>query len=772
MRRPLLAGAVLYGLGCLVADQDARVGEAVVLALLAAGLLVLAGLASGRRAIVGLGAAAFALGAAGAEIEAQRFEAVPLRRRVAAGDWVGRPVRLVGVSRGDARTQAGPLVLEIDVESVEAEGRLERCPGRVRVEIGGGAPAPILAEGEPTAVWASLRPAPGGVRTGVAAYGYCKSARLLEAGTQATAGQARLGTGWLRARARAALVRSIFPGPERGLVLAMVLGDRSEIDAGTAEAFRASGTYHVLALSGAQVALVAGLMAGGLRRLRVSPQVEALVTTAAVGFYAALVGGDVPVVRAALMAAAVLAGRALEVDTDTANLLGLAAFILLVARPSDAFDVGFQLSFGATLGILVFVGPLTRGLPRLPLRAELALTASVAAQAALAPLLATHFHRLAPAALVLNLAAVPLSGVVLLAGLAVLPASLIGALAASLTGDVAWIAAHALRLSGDLGPLAPWLDIRVPSPSLLLVAVHVAGLGLLYRGRRARGLSFVVASHIALAFGPSAVAADGRLHLAVLSVGEGDSLLLQSPSGRVTLVDVGGSRGARFDPGERVVGPALWERGVRRIDMLLFTHAHVDHVGGAPFILHAFGVEEVWEGPAALRDPDWRRLDAALRAARAARRSVARGVRTDWAGVSLDVLGPPPPRHPLRRVRNEDSVVLSVRFGEVSFVLAADVEGEAERALALSPATVVKVPHQGSRTGSSLAFVRATRPQVAIISVGRNPFGHPQPEVVNRYLSVGALVLRTDRDGTVEVATDGRRVWLRLAGDGEERRIR
>jgi competence protein ComEC len=329
-----------------------------------------------------------------------------------------------------------------------------------------------------------------------------------------------------------------------------------------------------------------------------------------------------------------------------------------------------------------------------------------------------------------------------------------------------------LRLSGDLGPLARWLDIRVPSPSFLLLAVHLAGLGLLLRGRRARGLGLVAASQVALAFGPSTVAADGRLHLAVLNVGEGDSLYLLSPSGRVALVDAGGSRGARFDPGERVVGPELWARGVRRIDVLVLTHAHSDHVGGAPFVLHAFGVGEVWEGPAAFRDPDWRRLDAALRAARAARRAVARGVRMDWAGVGLEVLGPLSPPHPLRRVRNEDSVVLCVRFGEVSFLLAADVEGEAERALALSPTTVVKVPHQGSRTASSPAFVEATRPRVAIVSVGRNPFGHPQPQVVDRYRSVGALVLRTDRDGTVEVATDGRRVWLRLAGEAAERRIR
>jgi len=773
MRRPLLSAAILYGLGALVADTEAGAREALALLLLAAALLVLAALAPERRALAALGAAALALGAAGGEVEALAFESGALRRWVSTGDGAGRAVRVTGVLREDAREQGGRLLLWIDVETVQSGGRTERCRGRARVDVGGASAWPSFVEGDAVAVWASLRRASGpGARDGVAAYGFCKSARLLEAAQAPRVGPLRAAAVWVRARARAVLVRSIPPGPERGLVLAMVLGDQSEIDETTAAAFRASGTYHVLALSGAQVALVAGLIAAALRRLRAAPLVEAAVTTSAVAFYAVLVGGDVPVVRAALMAAAVLLGRALELDTDTANLLGLAGVVLLVVRPSDVLDVGFQLSFGATLGILLLVGPLGAGVPRLPLRADLALAASVAAQAALSPLLAGHFHRLAPAALLLNLAAVPLSGAVLLAGFAVVPAAALGATAADLAGDVAWIAAHALRRSGDLGPLAPWLDLRVPAPSLLMLGVHVAGLALLVRGRRALGLSLVAGSQLALAFGPSTVAADGRLHLALLDVGEGDSLLLQSPSGRVMLVDAGGSRDGRYDPGERIVAPELWSRGARRIERLVLTHAHADHAGGAPFVLHAFRVGQVWEGPAALHDPQWRRVDEALAAARVPRLAVARGVRAEWDGARVEVLGPrPPPRAPLR-IRNEDSVVLNVRFGEVILLLAADVEGRAERDLALCPATVVKVPHQGSRTSSSPSFVAATRPRLALVSVGRNPFGHPDPEVLDRYRARGALVLRTDRDGTVEVATDGSRVWLRVAGEGVERRIR
>jgi competence protein ComEC len=678
----------------------------------------------------------------------------------------------VGVLRGDAVERWGRLVLLIDVEAVEAGGRAEPRAGRIRVEVGGEAGKPRLLDGDRVAAWASLRrsrPAEG-VRDGVVAFGYCKSVRLLE---RRDGGPAwRRAAARLREAARGAFARAMMPGTERGLVLAMALGDRSEVDEDTAEAFRASGTYHVLALSGAQVALVAWLIVVSLRRLRAGPWTQAGVTGAAVFLYALLVGGDVPVVRAALMASALLAGRALELDTDPSNLLGLAALLLLADRPAAASDVGFQLSFGATLAILTLAGPLTRGVKHLPLRVDLAVAASLAAQGALAPVLAASFHRLAPAAVLLNIAAVPLSSAVLLSGLGVLLATPLGPGPARLAGDVAWVAARALRLSGDLGPLGPWLDLRVAGPSLAALALYAAGLGRLYRGRRGTGLAFLVACHLALVAGRLAPPADGRLHLEVIDVGQGDGLLLRSPSGRSIVVDAGGTRDSRFDPGERRVAPLLWRLGVHRIDVLLVTHAHPDHVGGVPFLLRAFQVAQLWEGPAPLRDPAWRRVDARLDAGGAARLTVAEGMGLEWDGVRISILGPLRPRRPPREVRNEDSVVLDVAFGEVHLLLTGDVGGEEERRLRLPRSLVLKVPHHGSRSSSGSDLLAAARPRLAILSAGaHNPFGHPHPEVVERYRRAGVLLLRTDRDGTVAVATDGRGVWVRTAAEGLERRI-
>jgi competence protein ComEC len=778
VRRPLLALAACFALGVLACDREAGPAGAAATLILSGALLALASVqGEGRAAVAALAAAALGLGHAGAGLEALGQSRSALRRAIGEAEGTEAPtLRVAGRARGDGLVHDGRLVLGLDVERVDRRGEWRPIRGRLRLEVGGDTPHPRVRDADRLVVSARVRPAEGAAaaRQGIDGYAWCKSSRLVHVSPPDGTAPVREAAAGLRERVRGAIARHVLASTERGLVLAMVIGDRSLIDEATAESFRAAGTYHVLALSGAQVALLAGLLVVALRLLLVRPWLQATAATALVAFYAVLVGADVPVVRAAVMAVAVLAGRAIEVDSDATNLLGLAGLLLLVHRPAAVTDVGFQLSFGATLGILLLTGPLTEGVPRLPLRAELGTAASAAAQLALVPVQAAAFHRLSPAAVLLNLAAVPLSSAVLLLGLAVLLLDPVAPRLAGLAGDAAWVAARALRVSSDLGPLAPSLDLRVAGPSTGLVLLHACGLSWLARRRRAAGLVALLAVPLHLAFAAPRADADGRLHLTVIDVGQGDALLLRSPSGRALLVDAGGSREGRYDPGERRVGPELWRRRVRRLDALLVTHAHPDHVGGAPFVIRAFEVAERWEGPAPLRDAVWKAVEARLAVRPAVRRTLAAGMTLHgWDGVRLRVLGPPRPRRPPWRVRNEDSVVLEVRFGDVSFLLTGDVGGEAEEAFDAPPGAVLKVAHHGSRSSSANHFLARASPRLALVSAGaHNPFGHPHPETLRRLERTGALVLRTDRDGTIRVATDGERVFVRTEAQGEERRIR
>lgn len=783
MKRPLLALSAFLALGC-GAGPDLPWAAAVLLSALAALLLCLAWSAHPRAALSALCGGALGIGAALGAAERAEYESAPLRRWVVAAEPQG-PVWVSGRAAADGWEARDRLMVVLDLERVRVGAEERALRGRVRVSVGGEAAHPEIIEGDRIGVWTTLK-APRGFgdpaaddvagrafRNGIHAAGYCKSPRVLQV---ERASRPEDVSGWiarLRQQARRCLREAVPEGPEQDVVRAMVLGDKAGLDDETAESFRIAGTYHVLALSGTQVALVALLLAPPLVWLRVPRGVSAAFLSGAVGLYAVLVGGDVPVVRAAVMTSVLVLGRVLDLDGDVANLLGLAGGVILLFRPSSIGDPGFQLSFGATLGLVVLSGPLLKGVPRLPFRLDVALAASVAAQLALAPLLMGLFHRLAPAALVLNLVAVPLSSAVLVAGFAAIAATPLAAAAAAWAGDTAWIASHALIASGRVVEGVPLLAARFPTPVASAVVVYYVAVLLLASGRRrgwaaaATGLGLA-----ALLLGRPADEVSGRLALEVLDVGQGDCLVVHSPAGRIWLVDAGGSFDRPFDFGETIVGPHLWDRGVTRIERVLLTHPHPDHVGGAPFLVRGFDVGEVWEGPAPAHDAIYAALDRQLRQLGASRRTVLAGVGGDWDGVRFDVLNPPPPGPPPARTRNDDSLVVRLQFGDVQLLLTGDIEGSAERRLGVGAATILKVPHHGSRTSSTPAFLAAVAPRVAIVSVGyRSLFGHPHPEVVERYLRSGVRLFRTDEDGSVSVSTDGRSVWVKTAASGVDYRL-
>jgi len=305
----------------------------------------------------------------------------------------------------------------------------------------------------------------------------------------------------------------------------------------------------------------------------------------------------------------------------------------------------------------------------------------------------------------------------------------------------------------------------VPTPPPWSVAVYALGLGLATVRRGARGPVLATLGAVGmLSAGP---AADGRLHVTLIDVGQGDAILLRSPQGRALLVDAGGSYDGGFDVGEAVVAPYLWGLGVRELDRVVVTHAHPDHAGGVPAIVKAFRVGEVWEGPAPSHDRGYRALDDELRAARVPRRTVKAGAVLDWDGVELRVLGPPRPDRRPRTTRNDDSIVLAVRYGGVTTLLTGDVEGGGEAQLPPTRALALKVPHHGSKSSSTQGLLDATGPRLALISAGfRNRFGHPHPDVLERYGQARVLVYRTDRDGCVTLTTDGSRAWVRTERPG------
>ncbi|MBI2081880.1 MAG: DNA internalization-related competence protein ComEC/Rec2, partial [candidate division NC10 bacterium] len=419
-------------------------------------------------------------------------------------------------------------------------------------------------------------------------------------------------------------------GEEGALLRAIVLGDRSGLSDATVTAFRDSGTYHILAISGLNVSLLAGAFLLLLRVLRVPPRASAAAAVLLVVFYAALAGGSASVVRAAVMTAAVLLALMLERQTDLFNSLGLAALLLLAVSPLSLFDAGFQLTFAATAAIAAVAErpPLAR-LPRPARWLVLSLTVSAAATLGTLPILARHFQRVSLSGVLANLLIVPLSGV--LTALGMLEALVLSLHPAGLPGLAALLRLVAATEIGTARLFAalPMATLQVYPPTLamigtyygLVVALVARGLGR-WRPALAGLLAIALVGQIAWKLWPSPASA---LTVTFLDVGEGDSILVETPGRGLVLVDGGGVYDDRFDVGDRIVVPYVLSRWRSRLDLVVLTHPQPDHLNGLQAVLRRLPVTEVWESGIPSAAPAYRFLVETLRARGVPLRAVAAG---------------------------------------------------------------------------------------------------------------------------------------------------
>ncbi len=593
-------------------------------------------------------------------------------------------------------------------------------------------------------------------RRGTALVGVVKSGALVEVLRRGSwpmelAAAARRG-------ARGIIARSVGRwSPQSAVIVsAIVLGDRAGLDESMRRRLQEAGTYHVIAISGGNIAILAGLVLALFAYAGLAMRAASVAAIGVLVGYAMLVGGGASVNRATLMAVIYLCARALEHRGPPLNALAVAGGLLLVADPLSIFDAGFVLTFGATGGILLGGAWFGRHVPaRGWLRAPAALLlASLCAETALLPVGALVFERVTFAGLVLNFAAIPLMGLAQLAGMALLPVALLSAWLADGLGFLAHLGASGLLWSAGLVDVAPWLAFRVPRPSAVAVFLYYAGLGAALSiawwrlgGERRRTLAagcvlVSVAAAVWIVTAPASILwppGRGRLLVAFLDVGQGDAILVRTPRGHALLVDTGGLRGeGNFDMGDRVVGPTLRALGVRRLEYLVLTHGDADHMAGASSVVRDFHPREIWEGVPVPPFEPLQRLRAQSDRAAIVWRNVHPGDRLSIDGVELVVWHPPPPDWERQKVRNDDSIVLEVRYGGASVLLTGDIGREIEQTLVgripVAPLRILKVPHHGSGTSSSYAFLRAVHPAVAVVSAGRgNPFGHPVPQVLARY---------------------------------------
>jgi competence protein ComEC len=632
-------------------------------------------------------------------------------------------------------------------------------------------------------------------RRGTRLVGTVKSGALVE--VLERAGWFAEATSAVRAFSRRAIADGVgrWSVQSGAIVAAIVIGDRAGLDAGVQRKLQDAGTYHVIAISGGNIAILAGLLLGAFRLAGWLGRTAMLSSIAALLAYATLVGNGASVDRATLMAVVYFGARAADQRSPPLNALALVAAILVAADPLSVADPAFVLTFGATLAILLVMPAVTAWNAKAAKHAKKQIgfarfagfafkdsvvamfAASVAAEALLFPIGALTFSRITFAGLALNFVAIPLMGVAQIAGMVVVPLALVSRDAAMLAGWIAHLGAAGLVRSADLVRFTPALVYRVAPPSWIAVVVYYAAAAAWWLVRRGPKRTFAkaaacvaCAAALWILVDPRTLAAsrgDGRLHVAFLDVGQGDSAFVVFPGGSTLLVDAGGlSASSAFDIGDRVVAPVLRDAGFRRIDYLALTHGDPDHIGGAAAIVREFRPREVWEGIPVPRSEALTALRVAAQAGGARWANVYRGDRIAIDGVEVAARHPAPADWERQKVRNDDSLVLELRWRDVAVLLTGDIGRavEPDVAAATPPARLrlVKIPHHGSLSSSTPAFLAALHPQIAIASAGRaNHFGHPVPEVLDRYRTIGAEIFRTDQDGAVMATTDGHSIDVR-----------
>ena len=617
-------------------------------------------------------------------------------------------------------------------------------------------------------------------------------------------------------------IETLYPGDayKAGFMQAILIGQNFQLQRIWTEDYRSTGTFHALVISGTHVAILAAFFLFFLRLCFLPESIALVITVTAAWLYALVAGWQAPCIRSAAGLTLFMIGSYFYRQRRPLNLLAAVALGFLVFDPAQLFDASFQLTFlavgflgaFATPAIAATSGPLAHGLEdlhdtgrdlhipprvaqfRIEMRllvetlrrtlhlprgaATLVITVparlifffyeitlvSAIVQAGIALPMVVYFHRVGLSGLSANAFVVPIMGLAVPVGFVAVFTG--WHWVARVGGVLLWLSQKVVAWHAAIEP-----NWRIPTPPVWVGIAFSAALILaaLARGRWWRAASAVaVAATLALLlahpFAPDT--RPGQLEMTAIDVGQGDSLLIVFPDGKRMVLDGGGipvfsgRPRAQLEIGEDVVAPYLWDRGIKTVDVVALSHAHDDHIGGLPALIADFRPKEVWTG-ATVDCPAWQSVRE--KAAAVGARIVPRQSHEHFAfgGAEIEVLAPSPDYIPADTPKNNDSLVLRLRFGRHSFLLTGDAERQVERDLLnageIQHTDVLKVGHHGSRTSSTEEFLAGLTPSFAVISDGfENSYGHPHPSVIERLHQFHTGVLRTDLQGSITIRSDGR----------------
>lgn len=572
--------------------------------------------------------------------------------------------------------------------------------------------------------------------------------------------------------------------PYNGFIKAIMIGDRTDLKYSLNNDFVKTGTVHAIAISGLNVGLIAAIVLFALSLLRIPRKPGLAIAAVVMVVYAVVAGSSPPIVRAVIIFVVFVIGYLMDRETELLNSLAFTAFVMLLADPKELFDPSFQLSFASIAGMILLVPKIGAVItkeatdrPRFTGRAaryiSAAVSVSAAAWLATWPIVAKYFNIVSPVSLIANLVVVPALFILTAASFTLIAASLISAELTGIIANALSIFSAALFGANHFLGSLPFAFFRIAAPPASLTALYYLSLSLMllppeiragkFSVRKGRILIAILLSLNAVVWTAAIKGEDDSLKITFLDVGQGDSAVIELPGGRTVLIDAGpGQEEDGFDAARYVVAPYLWNRNIMRIDALVITHFHDDHLGGVAYILDNFEVGKILDsGAAPERSAVYERFLRIVRDKKIPRERIRRGDSIDFRGGSFYVLGPE--RDLEISDGNESSVVLKLNYRYFSALFCGDAAGSAigdlvgiyGRALGSS---LIKVPHHGGGIGDirdAERFFAAVGAKVAVISVGRNNrYGSPSENTLGALERSTPSIYLTGDNGAINVVVN------------------
>ncbi|MCX5678333.1 MAG: DNA internalization-related competence protein ComEC/Rec2 [Candidatus Omnitrophica bacterium] len=575
-----------------------------------------------------------------------------------------------------------------------------------------------------------------------------------------------------------------FEAPYSGFIKAIMIGDRTDLRYSLNNDFIKTGTIHAIAISGLNVGLIAAIFLGALALFRLPKKISLVLVACIMILYTFIAGSSPPIVRAVIIFIVFVAGYLIDRESEMLNSLAFTAFIMLLASPKELFDPSFQLSFISIASMIIFMPKINSflgidmikrnsfwGKSRLYILS--AVSVSIAAWLGTWPIVAFYFNIISPVALIANLVVVP-------ALFLLTAASFIFLLADILSEFLAGIVAHGISaFCGTIFTVNhflagfPFAYIRVAAPSPEFMIIYYAAISLIVmpprvefgklKLRRAGMLILMLLFFNGLVWSDALAIKDGLLKITFLDVGQGDSALVELPGGENVLIDAGsGGDEESFDAARSVVAPYLWNKKINKLDAVIVTHFHEDHLGGIIYILENFKVDRVMDsGASCEKSVIFDKYQRAVKTKKIRHEIMREGDAINFNGGTIFVLNPE--KNKEIADCNENSLVLKIHYRTFDALFCGDASGYALERMTdkygnFLGSDIIKIPHHGGNVGSEAAvknFFDASGAKIAVISVAKmNKYRAPSQKTLKALTDSNPIIYKTKDNGTVIVSVN------------------